>query len=63
MKFELKIESDNAGMCRRSHVVEALRKLADKLEARGPSGRERVFGARIMDVNGNAVGEWTLTYT
>lgn len=55
MKFVLIIELGNAGMTNSQQVAEALRKTADKVQHARVRSHE---GGKIMDVNGNSVGEW-----
>ena len=49
--FTLKIETGNAAMCEPEHVADALREVADKLDAGEETGG-------IRDENGNTVGEF-----
>jgi len=56
--FELKINLGNEAMQCPSDVAEALRKLAKKLDAGGDFALND--GGKIMDANGNSVGEWTV---
>ena len=54
MSFTLNIETGNAEMSEPSHVAEALTEVAEGI---------RGFGERdgkILDINGNVVGNWTL---
>jgi hypothetical protein len=52
--FRLYIELGNDAMQGPSDLAEALRDIADKVEVRAE------YPQKIMDVNGNTVGEWTV---
>ena len=54
-KFTLKIELGNDAMLSRRDVARALRKVADRLR------NEDRDDAKILDDNGNSVGEWELS--
>lgn len=54
MTFKLKIELGNAAMQDHEDVAEALERVARVV-------RQGVAGRRIMDLNGNAVGEWSFS--
>lgn len=57
MTFTLTIELGNDAMQDGSDIAGALRKVAGKLA--GCSARDLVGNSgKIMDVNGNSVGEW-----
>jgi hypothetical protein len=58
-EFTLTIRLGNDAMQTGGDVAEALRKLADRID----TYRDGSFGAngRIMDANGNDVGEWMVT--
>lgn len=51
--FLLQIHLGNAAMRRPSHVAAAVEKIAKKI-------REGQDGGKVMDANGNSVGEWSL---
>ena len=54
-QFTITIDLGNAEMSKPDHVVDALREIADQLEAEGPD----VFAAgNVRDVNGNTVGSY-----
>lgn len=55
-KFELTIEMGNDAMRLRSHVSEALFKLAE--DVANPSTRKT---GKVIDANGNTVGSWKYT--
>jgi len=52
-EFNLKLELGNEAMQTGSDVARALREVAAKLDRGADSGR-------VMDANGNSVGEWDL---
>lgn len=54
--FHLYIELGNAQMQSRSHVAKALNDLAWKIAGSGEHWLSG--GAKILDANGNSVGEW-----
>jgi len=56
--FELKISLGNEAMQCPNDVAEALRKLAKKLDA--VDDFALTDGGKIMDANGNSVGEWSV---
>jgi hypothetical protein len=56
--FELKINLGNEAMQCPSDVAEALRKLAKKLD--GVDDFALTDGGKVMDSNGNSVGEWSV---
>jgi hypothetical protein len=58
MKFSLTIELGNDAMQNASDVARALRKLAGKIDLRE---FDKIDGGKIMDVNGNSVGEWEVS--
>jgi hypothetical protein len=53
-EFVLRIKLGSSAMQSAEDVAWALRKLADLLEQPGPTD------GKLMDLNGNAVGSWTL---
>lgn len=56
--FKLEFATDNApfeGEARRDECARILREIADKLE----NGSQD--GAKVYDLNGNAVGRWSLS--
>ncbi len=55
MTFRLKIELGNAAMQDPGDVAQALRQVAVELADEGFSG------SKIMDANGNTVGEWKVS--
>lgn len=66
MTFTLKIELENDAMQTAEDVARALRDLAVRLKTSGFSGKVRypptvIDGAKIMDENGNSVGEWEVS--
>lgn len=54
--FVLKIQLGDDAMQTPSDVADALRATAEAIEM---SGLERRYG-RVVDINGNSVGEWEL---
>lgn len=60
MKFKLEIDSDNDefsdGYHSRRAIVRILKSIASKID--NGSILDRIDGAKIMDVNGNSIGEW-----
>ena len=58
MTFTLTIELGNDAMQNASDVARALRKLAGKIDLRE---FDKIDGGKIMDVNGNSVGEWEVS--
>jgi hypothetical protein len=55
--FKLEIRLGNAAMQTAEDVAEALRRLADKVEAADIESDR----GRVMDLNGNRVGDWEIT--
>ncbi len=55
-KFSMHIDLGNDAMRTSRHVAAALHELATKIERHGIMNTPR----KIMDVNGNTVGEWHL---
>lgn len=54
-QFTITIDLGNAEMSRPDHVVDALREVADQLEAEGP---DDFASGSVYDVNGNTVGSY-----
>jgi hypothetical protein len=59
-EFVLHIELGNEAMRTRQHVAKALTDLAKRLvdERMTPQDEDLIDDGRIMDLNGNLVGEW-----
>jgi hypothetical protein len=53
--LRLSISTGNAGMCEPRHVAEALSEIADAIESDRTDGR-------VLDRNGNQVGNWRVTF-
>lgn len=64
MKFSVEIEMGNEGMQSFQDLRDALKQVATKLGSRqhcssgAPNDGD---GSKVMDVNGNAVGEWSIS--
>ncbi len=56
-RFTLTIDLGNDAMYRGNHIADALRKLAERIECSHYYDL-KVDGGKIMDVNGNSVGNW-----
>jgi hypothetical protein len=54
-QFTITIDLGNAEMSKPDHVVDALREIADQLEAEGP---DQFASGNVRDVNGNTVGSY-----
>ena len=57
--FCLEIFLGNSVMQTRRHLVQAIRKVAAKIESNGYPMDESL-SSEVMDINGNTVGEWEL---
>lgn len=60
MEFVLRIELGNAAMRTRHQVAKALTDLAKRLvdERMTPQDEDLTDDGRVLDLNGNTVGEW-----
>lgn len=56
MKLSITIDSDNDACQTKSEVIALLKKTIEKIK----NASERLDGGRILDINGNSVGEWEI---
>lgn len=65
MQFKLRIDLGNVGMQHPGHVASALREVARVLDERPGASASwaDLDGSRVRDVNGNAVGTWSIDKT
>lgn len=54
-QFTITIDLGNAEMCKPDHVVDALREIANQVEAEGP---DDFAAGNVRDANGNTVGSY-----
>jgi hypothetical protein len=61
VEFNLTIRLGNSAMQSGEDIARALDKVANSAQDLGEIQEGDAHGARIMDANGNAVGEWSIT--
>ena len=61
MIFTLEIELGNDAMEQYTDIAGVLRKIARKFDLESTEPITRVDGGKIMDSNGNSVGQWEIT--